>query len=205
MLHNVSRCFSYFPILAWRRNFMLITFCTIFFQGPKYSIKIAKKVSNVATSQTSKCNTALVSAVTIRSSRPAVPSAATGVKCKEIVNVLSVNLKIKFAAISVYSAVTLFSYHIKFFPWFWLNSLTFIVYLLFYLPLLLFHVRDVIADNQKLEKNKPKVHEENHSNENDVFFDAAEELEVVSRSSGVFDNAHARDETFIVEERDPGD
>uniref|UniRef100_A0A8R1TIQ7 TOG domain-containing protein n=1 Tax=Onchocerca volvulus TaxID=6282 RepID=A0A8R1TIQ7_ONCVO len=44
---------------------------------------------------------------------------------------------------------------------------------------------------------------ENNSNENDVFFDAAEEIEVASHSSSDPDDSSKRNRTFIVEEKEP--
>ncbi|VDP20828.1 unnamed protein product [Onchocerca flexuosa] len=45
----------------------------------------------------------------------------------------------------------------------------------------------------------------NNLNENDVFFDAAEEIEVASHSSSDPDDSSKRNRTFIVEEKESGD
>lgn len=62
-----------------------------------------------------------------------------------------------------------------------------------------FGVYDCIAGIQVSGGDKTKIHGKNGTNEKDVFFDAAEEVEIVSDNSSL-----KRSGTYTVEEREPG-
>uniref|UniRef100_A0A1I8EYN9 TOG domain-containing protein n=1 Tax=Wuchereria bancrofti TaxID=6293 RepID=A0A1I8EYN9_WUCBA len=70
-------------------------------------------------------------------------------------------------------------------------------------------VRSVISKSkfnsiQVQETNATKNREKNSSSEKDIFFDASEEVDVLSGSSSDPDNSLGRNETYIVDERERG-